>query len=66
MIEVTGGAGGAEELLDRLGLGEVVERRRGAVRVDVGDVGGGDPGVLERELHAASAPVAAGRGAVMW
>ena len=32
------GARAAEDLLDRLSLGEVVERRRGAVPVDVGDV----------------------------
>ena len=41
----------AEDRLDRLRLGEVAERRRGAVRVDVADPLGLDPGALERAAH---------------
>ena len=47
--------------VDRLGLGEVVERRRGAVGVDVADVAGRDAGVVEGELHAGRGAVAPGR-----
>ena len=56
------GPGLAEDLVDGPGLGQVVERRRGAVRVDVADVGGGEPGVLQGELHAGDGPGALGVG----
>ena len=41
----------AEDLLDRLRLGGVAERRRGAVRVDVVDPLGRDAGAIERGPH---------------
>src|SRR3989441_8145381 len=43
----------AEHLLQRLSLGRVVERRRGAVRVHVSDLAVCEPAVLERELDGA-------------
>ena len=44
--------------LDRLQLDLVAERRRGAVGVDVVDVGGANAGALERRRHAAVGAVA--------
>ena len=41
----------AEDVLDRLRLGRVAERGRGAVRVDVADALGLDAGALERAAH---------------
>ena len=41
----------AEHVLDRLRLGRVAERRRGAVRVDVADALRLDAGALERAAH---------------
>ena len=57
----------AEHLADRLGLGGVVERRRGAVRVDVPDVGR-RRGRRRRGRAACTcaAPAPPGDGAVMW
>ena len=52
LIDVTGGPSLAEHGERRLGLGGVVERRRRAVGVDLGDVAGGEAGVLERQAHA--------------
>src|SRR3954454_4083640 len=49
-----------EHLGDRLGLGGVVERRRRAVRVDVGDVRRLQPCARERLFHAGDRPDAAG------
>ena len=57
-----GGRGRAEHLLDGLGLGQVVERGRGSVGVDVPDLGGGDPSVVEGELHARCGPIPPGSG----
>src|SRR5581483_2968939 len=42
----------AEDLDDGLGLGGVVERRRGAVGVDVSDGRRREAGVVEGQLHA--------------
>ena len=57
----------AEAALDRDGLGDVAQRRRGAVRVDVVDV----LGVRARALRSAfamqrAAPSPSSGGAVMW
>ena len=41
----------AEDVLDRLRLGDVAQRRRGAVRVDVADALGLDARALERRAH---------------
>ena len=46
------GTGSPEQLVDRHGLGHVVERGGGAVGVDVGDVGRLDAGLLHRQFHA--------------
>ena len=56
----------AERELDRVRLGAVVERRRGAVRVDVVDRARADAGVGERGAHGGglARPVVA--GAVRW
>src|SRR6202042_2149392 len=48
----------AEDLLERARLREVVERRPGAVRVDVLDVLGTYTGAFERTTHAAHGTVA--------
>ena len=52
----------AEDLGDGACLGQVVERRRGAVGVDVPDVGCRDAGVRQRQLHAGHGAGAVGRG----
>src|SRR5579875_3780962 len=52
----------AEHLVDGAGLGEVVERGGGAVRVDVGDILGRELGVEERLLHAGHGALAVGGG----
>ena len=51
--------GVAEHALHRLQLQIVAQRRRGAVRVDVLDVGRGDAAVLHRRLHRAERAVMA-------
>ena len=51
----------AEDPVDRLALAGVVVLRRGAVRVDVVDVGRRDAGVGDRLLHAARRALAARR-----
>ncbi len=56
----------AHQALHRVELDLVAERRRGAVRVDVVDVGRRDAGALDRRLHGAEGAVAASVGAVMW
>ena len=55
LVEDIGHAAGgiAEQPLHRAELDLVAERRRGAVRVDVVDVAGGNSGALERHAHAA-------------
>ena len=52
---------GAEELVDRQGLGAVAERGRGGVRVDVVDVADRQPAVLEGLGHAPLRPTAGGQ-----
>ena len=57
----------AEHRAQRAGLGDVVERGRGAVGVEVTDGGRVDPGVLERALdgqHGAAAVLGRGGGVV--
>ena len=53
----------ADQALHRAELDLVAERRRGAVRVDVVDLGGRDAGALDRRLHAAEGAVAVRRPA---
>ena len=62
LMDVTGGPGAPNTLVDGLGLGQVVERRRGPVGVDVADVAGRDAGVGQGQLHAGRRPVAARGG----
>ena len=56
----------AEDLLQRPRLGEVAERRRGAVRVDVADALGRDPAASSAAPIIAATPVASGSGWARW
>ena len=52
LVLVIGGTVGAEHAAHGLRLGGIVQRRRRAVGVDLGDVVGLQPGVGEGQLHA--------------
>ena len=56
----------AEDVLDRLRLGRVAERRRGAVRVDVADALGLDSGAPSAARIISATPTDSGSGCAMW
>ena len=67
LVEVTGGPGVAEDLVDGPRLGQVVERGGRAVGVDVADVGRLQlPASNRASSMQDTAPAPSGAGAVMW
>ena len=50
-VDGNGFGGGAEGILDRTSFVKIIKVRRSAVGVDIINVGGGHPGVLDGDLH---------------
>ena len=61
LVELTATLVVSEELADRLGFEPVAHRRRGAVRVDVGDLGRSQTGIADRVSHHAERAFVLGR-----